>query len=134
MTEAEQVAQVIQKSLPRLKSGTLRFWGQWFGRPSDNIHRVVDSASNGDVLRVYFDAGEVLTVINPADTLVSEDRFRIGDAKQVRFEWYEYGHKKVPENLRYQEYVREGTDAIVAETNFLVPLNPIGTAAAVEVL
>ena len=22
------------------KSGTLRFWGDWFGRPMDNVHTV----------------------------------------------------------------------------------------------
>ena len=26
-----------------LKSGSLRFWGDWFGRPMDNIHTVVST-------------------------------------------------------------------------------------------
>jgi len=65
VTEAEGIADRIQELLPAVKRGTLRFWGQWFGRPSDNVHSVVGCAAAGDRLEVRFDQKERLVVTRP---------------------------------------------------------------------
>lgn len=64
MTEAEDIAGRI-KNLASQMRGTLRFWGQWFGRPYDNCHQLAECEAAGDVLRLTFDEGETLCVWSP---------------------------------------------------------------------
>jgi len=33
LVEIEQIHNQLNKALPNVKSGTLRFWGEWFGKP-----------------------------------------------------------------------------------------------------
>jgi hypothetical protein len=77
MTEAELIVQEIQHALPSLKRGTMRFWGQWFGSPYDNIHSIVDCNADGDLLRIVFNEGEMLLVSKPRDASVSDKVYRI---------------------------------------------------------
>jgi len=116
MTEAESIAVRIAGQLPRLKSGTLRIWGQWFGRPHDNLHTAVESTATEDFLRVAFDQGETLTVFEPTQAMLTEDVFRIVGASWVRWEWFYYGRPRSPENLRFMEHTRSG-GKIVLSTN-----------------
>jgi hypothetical protein len=65
MGETEKIYNQLNKALPNIKSGTLRFWGEWFGRPYDNMHTLVRCEYAHDVLTLYFNEGEVLSVWNP---------------------------------------------------------------------
>lgn len=40
------------------KDGTLRFFGEWFGRPGDNFHRPISAEISENVLVILFDGGE----------------------------------------------------------------------------
>jgi len=88
MTDAEQIATRIQQSLPRIKRGTLRLWGVWFGRPYDNVHTIVDASAQGDTLIVCFDEGEVLYVSSPHDWSVNQHDCRVKTAGRVRWGWF----------------------------------------------
>ena len=92
-----------------LKSGTLKFFGQWFGRPMDNCHRITDLRFDevGKVLEMHFDAGERLLVWNPANYSVGEQEFTIKEASKVRWEWYGYGGTQSRDNLYFIEYVKQ---------------------------
>ena len=114
MTEAEQIAGRLERMLPHVRSGTLRFWGQWFGRPHDNRHRIVAGEARGDVLRVRFDAGEVLTVQDPREATIDAHVFLIGDATRVRWEWFHYGRPRTTENRYFEEFTRDGGTVSVA--------------------
>jgi len=116
MTEAENIAGVIQKALPNIKPGSLRFWGSWFGKPYDNRHQMVGCDFNGDMLEVRFDESELLKVWEPRRATVNEKSFRIVEAKRVRWVWFYYGRPKLPASLYFQEFVREDTQ-ITVETN-----------------
>ena len=59
-TEAERMARIIEQRLPDIEPATLRFWGQWFGRPYDNQHRLITREAQSDQLRLRFSEGEVL--------------------------------------------------------------------------
>ena len=111
MTEAARIAERIQRQIPALKQGTLRFWGQWFGRPHDNLHTVTGASADGDSLLVTFDEGETLLVVQPADAIVDEATFTIGGAASVRWEWNAYGNPPGPR--RFREYTRSGSEAAV---------------------
>jgi hypothetical protein len=114
--EAQQIADAIRAALPHVKSGTLRFWGQWFGRPHDNFHRLVGCEVEQNILKVYFNEAEVLSVWSPASAIVSPLRFRITRADRVRWEWFYYGRPKIAANLYFEEYINS-PETITATTN-----------------
>ncbi len=134
MTEATRIAELIQRGLPNVKSGTLRFWGQWFGRPYDNIHTVTGASSSDEVLEVRFDNGETLRVFEPTGAVVGSARFTIGNASRVRWEWNAYGN---PPGRRYfEEYVWQGGEVDArTDVDWYTPvLRPSVTEPAVEIL
>jgi hypothetical protein len=136
MTDAERIAQCIQSGLPKIKNGTLRFWGVWFGRPYDNFHRIVTSSAQEDAVVVGFDEGEVLSVWNPRNFSIDQDVFRISTASRVRWEWFYYGRPQTPENVYFQEFADDGV-AIAATTNIdwhEAAMRPDRAFAAVEIV
>lgn len=51
--------------------GTLRFWGEWFGRPYDNFHKPVNSEFSENMLIIRFENGEKCTVYDPSEIVTS---------------------------------------------------------------
>ena len=84
--------------------GTLRIYGDWFGRPYDNIHMVVSATVRDGALVIAFDAGEELTLTNPTGLRIENAALRIDRADHVRLEWHTYGQPKTPEHLNWQEH------------------------------
>src|SRR3981081_4554117 len=54
VNETEEIADRIHKAIPHVKKGSLRFWGEWFGRPHDNIHTLVRGEVENGCLRLLF--------------------------------------------------------------------------------
>jgi len=106
----------LKKNLPRFKGGALRIFGDWFGRSHDNIHQPKEFSFRQGVLSITFDQDETLTVWNPQNVVIDEDTFVIGDADQVKWEWYYYGRPKLAENRYYLDYVR-AAEAIKGDSN-----------------
>jgi hypothetical protein len=134
--DAQAICDRLTALLPQAKSGTLRFWGQWFGRPMDNLHRIVRCVADANTLRIWFDGGEILTVETPVGFEASSDSFWIGKADRVRWEWYYYGRAQTLENLCYEEFVRAPEGIMVTtNVNWLEPnLQPTAREKAVELL
>jgi len=107
MALPQEIATDIAAILPRVKCGTLRFWGEWFGRPFDNYHWLVGCHAIDECLSLQFNEGEVLALWNPSDVEITETTFRIGSATALRWTWYYYGRPKTPENLRYIDYAEQ---------------------------
>lgn len=116
MTDAERFAKRISENLVKTKIGSLRFWGQWFGRPFAKIHRIVACNANRDLLRLGFNEGEVLSVWSPTDLESSKLKFQIGSATRVQWEWYSYGRPKIAANLYFLDFAKE-RGAIIVNTN-----------------
>jgi hypothetical protein len=135
-SDAKAICEQLTRTLPDAKAGTLRFWGQWFGRPMDNVHHIVRCADEGDTLRIWFDMGEMLTVEAPLGFEVSSSVFWIVTARRVRWEWYCYGRLISPDNLYYEEYVRkpEGVEATTNVDWCELVLLPSASEKAVEIL
>jgi hypothetical protein len=85
-------------------SGSLRVFGDWFGRPHDNWHRPISADSSGLCLTVRFDGGETLRVWEPGGVTVTASELRVRSAARVRWEWFHYGREQTPENLCVQEH------------------------------
>jgi len=105
-------------------AGSIRIFGDWFGgRPRENIHLLVRVESDGDLLKLAFDAGEHLTIWQPRG-LKLEPESRYPDAKitidgadRVLWEWFYYGRPQTAENLRFLDYRNVG-NAIQRTTNW----------------
>ncbi len=89
----------IQAHLSRLRAGSLRVFGDWFGRPYDNQHVVVAAEASGDDLVVTFNEDECLVVTSPEGWEFNERVFCIRRGRRVIWRWYSYGLPKVPHNL-----------------------------------
>jgi hypothetical protein len=134
MDHTERIADRIQRAIPKIPSGSLRFWGEWFGRPYDNRHTLISCRCEQNVLRLCFDQGETLSVWAPDRLNIDRSTFRISDADRVRWEWFYYGRPQTPANLYYEDFVKSA-DGISASTNtdWCTPaFNPTKAEAAVE--
>lgn len=119
-----------------LKTGALRFWGEWFGKPYDNAHKIIACSAAGKILRLDFQNGETLTIAAPEDLDLSANTFSIRDAAAVRWEWFYYGKPQISENLYFYDFRRSGA-CIESKTNvdwYKPILSPKGTYNAVEIL
>ena len=109
MNNPESIAIKIRKKVGKLKSGSLQFYGDWFGKPMDNFHTIIDADSNEDIINIYFDEGERLIVYSPSDVSIGHDIFQIKKADKIRWEWYSYGQDKTEDNKYYLEYTCENS-------------------------
>lgn len=96
----------LTENFTKFKGGTLRIFGDWFGRPHDNFHRPQRFSIVDEILTVTFDQGEILMVWNPQNIKIDVNEFVIGDADHVRWEWFYYGRPKLEENRYFMDYVR----------------------------
>jgi hypothetical protein len=108
VSDAARVRDAILGALPNVKRGTLRIWGDWFGRPHDNIHRITGATADAHVVTITFDQDETLTVWQPAGGEFNAARFRIREADRVRWDWFAYGPPAVPRRPYFLDYIREG--------------------------
>jgi len=116
VSEAEKLADRIRRALPNVKIGSLRFWGHWFGRPYDAWHQITRCEAEDNLLRIFFNEDEVLSVWGPSGLEVSRSTFRIHAADRVRWEWFYYGRPKTARNLCFLEFVRSD-EGISSTTN-----------------
>lgn len=113
MSPAQEMAQTINRAPPRLKHGSLQFFGEWFGRPGDNNHSIAAAAADENRLLLIFDGDETLVVWDPEELELESDQLLvIRSASRVRWEWFSYGEPKTPENWHYIEYRKNGDRAI----------------------
>jgi hypothetical protein len=107
-TDAADLVAALAPVLP-LPLGSLRVWGDWFGRPMDNMHTAiaVETARNATLV-IEFDEGETLTVDDPRDWTLDPEahsgRLRIGRAARVTWAWFAYGRPKTAEHRHLEEH------------------------------
>lgn len=91
------------------KCGALCFWGDWFGRPMDNVHTPVSASFNEveKLLVVQFDCGETCEIIGAKGIINVRNNFYVETAERIGWSWYGYGREQTPENLFRREYVFE---------------------------
>lgn len=109
MNADKNTIELMKKSINSLKMGTLRFWGEWFGRPMDNCHKITEVQFNQqeDILILIFNEGETLTICNPANIEFNSKEFYIRNASRIRWEWYSYGNHKIAQNRYFQDFIKQ---------------------------
>ena len=73
------------------RSGSLWFFGESFGRPYDNMHRIKSIHYDGELLVICFDQWEELFVYNPEGIESSEKELKISKASKVKWSYIPYG-------------------------------------------
>lgn len=91
-------------------------WGEWFGKPHDNIHSINRCSAVGSTLMLEFNNGEILTVENPEGIEISDTVFSIRSASAVRWEWFYYGRPHTEDNRYYYQFARSGS-VVKAQSN-----------------
>lgn len=100
-----------------LKSGSIRFWGDWFGRPLDNSHKPVRSSLENGLLTAEFADGESLTVYGATEVYSDEGRFYVTDADAVVWEWDLYDEPKTESTRCFIEYKKLPDGRILKTTD-----------------
>ena len=90
------------------KFGSLRFWGDWFGRPMDNCHKPVSASFDEaeGLLVIQFDEGETCEIFGASGIVNTWNDFHVERAERIGWTW-NYDRERAPENLRRREYVLE---------------------------
>lgn len=102
---AQVVAEELLQQLPDLVVGSLCMYGEWFGRPFDNQHRIVDvTVEDDDILVMSFSEGEALRVWSPERVTADRFELRIDHARRVRWDWYSYGSPRTEEHHKFIDY------------------------------
>jgi len=102
----DDITAQLNEHLRAFKGGSICIFGDWFGRPMDNFHKIDCFSFVNGVLTITFNEGETLTVWNPSGLNELPYKVEIIDADRVKWEWYPYGSQKIKENKCYREYVR----------------------------
>jgi hypothetical protein len=136
--KADDLRNAVYEHLPGMKGGSLSFWGDWFGRPHDNVHRLVGAVSVGEKAVLFFDLGESLILDEPDGWSFAEGALLVRNAKSVRFQWFSYGRLPGNESLQFREYRWRGSDIQLA-TDFMPDLihpkiDPTSPAVQLQVL
>ena len=114
--------------------GTMRFWGDWFGRPMDNHHRVVSAVydEDSDILVMTFDGQEECTIYSPVGITSTEHSFYVEDAKTVSWSWYYYGREHTEKNKFQIHYQKQEANTVIRQkdefdcTQSTININPNG--------
>jgi len=101
--EANEFTKEIN-NLEEKPGGTLRFYGEWFGRPYDNYHKILECVFKDGILEIKFDAGETIRIWNPNNIILNKNELIIKDSTCVEFLRYHYGKPQKKENLIIDRY------------------------------
>ena len=115
------IAEKINQLIPKIKSGTLRFYGEWFGRPMDNYHQIIKANNQDSLLKIHFDNNEVLYINSPYDFQISEEIFVIKKSKGLIWQRYLYGTEQISSNIRTYNYIvnNKESESIIPQGNVL---------------
>lgn len=107
-------------SIRNFEGGSLCIWGNWFGRPMDNFHKleIVEFDIESNKLTLTFDHQERLTIWNAENISDTNGHFQIDKADKVLWEWHYYGKPQTDASLFFEEYERIG-DKISFKTNVI---------------
>lgn len=103
--DAKELSKIIN-DLAVKPGGTLRFYGEWFGRPYDNYHKILECVFKDEILYIKFDAGETIKIWNPNNIILNNDELIIKNSTCVEFLRYDYD-KQLTKELKIDRYSDE---------------------------
>jgi hypothetical protein len=119
MTASIDLQDAIYEHLERLRSGSLSFWGNWFGKPYDNNHKIVGATALDDTIVVSLDQAETLTIEAPRGWSIDDGCLLVREASRVRWQWFYYGRLPGADTLEFEEY--RSLDGVLSFTTDFQP-------------
>lgn len=120
--EAEKyIVEQLQLSIKKVEinivteRGSLWFFGEAFGRPYDNIHKIKSINYDGELLVIRFDKGEELLVYSPEDIESNDKELKIGKASRVKWVYIPYGN-----------YTKAKTETYICKNNEVIKRTEYG--------
>lgn len=110
---AQTISNYINENLPNIKGGTLRFYGDWFGRPMDNYHKIVTASYKSNYLLLHFENKERLFVVEPSMCEINTNQFVISRSLGIVWQWYLYGTRQTEDNLKTIQYMVKTYDILL---------------------
>ena len=114
----DEIVEQLKNQDNLFKGGTLRIYGDWFGKPHDNYHTLKSAEFNiqQNRLTLFFNEGEKLEVYNPRNILEASTFLKVIDADRIKLTWYYYGKAQDKENQYYLDY-KVNNNKILTETD-----------------
>jgi hypothetical protein len=114
---SDRAAGDLSAGIGEVKRGSLRVFGDWFGRPLDNIHIARRAVAEDDDLVVTFDEDEQLRISSPSRWTFDNEVFRVERARRVVWTWFYYGRPKLAENRFTIEHWIDADGAVCARSD-----------------
>ncbi len=114
----EELEELLKSKNNLFKGGTIRIYGDWFGKPHDNYHSIESADFDRELnrLTLKFKEGERLEIHNPNQIFESLTFLKILTADRVRLTWFYYGKTQEKENQYFIDY-KHNDKKIETETN-----------------
>lgn len=97
---------LIEKEENIFKEGTIRIFGDWFGKRYKNIHRIRRASYNEEteVLKLEFEDTVVLTIVKPIHIFEAPTFFKIVHAESIELTWKGIGISKDEKKAYFLNY------------------------------
>ncbi len=114
----EEIVQLLENNGNLFQGGSFRIFGDWFGKPYDNNHRIdsADFDSKSKILTLKFKDGEKLEIYNPSHIFEASTFLKILKADRIRLTWFYYGKTQSTANKYFLDYSLQDKK-IKTETN-----------------
>lgn len=107
--QPDEYAKLVRTNEHLCKVGSIRIYGDWFGKPYTNHHKITTAEYQEEdkKLTIHFDDDERIEVYNPMIIFESTAFLKITHADLVRWSWYAYRKSRTEDNMGQLEYTKE---------------------------
>lgn len=115
---AHEFADKVKNELHHFRGGAMRIYGDWFGRPYTNMHRLIgtDYDPELNVLTMTFSEGETLSIRDPKHIFDSSTMMKILHADSIRLDFLHSSDRNEAKKEYYLTYTRTKSK-VQTETN-----------------
>ena len=104
--DAKEFTKFINQ-LEEKPGGTIRIFGEWFGRPYDNYHKISVCTYQDNILKMSFDTGETIKLWEPSHIVFNANELTIKGSTCVEFFRYDYGKPRTNKNVIVDRYTND---------------------------
>jgi len=114
----EEIVDCLKNNDNLFKGGTLRIYGDWFGKPHDNYHilKSAEFESQLNCLTLFFNEGEKLEIYNPKHIFEASTFLKVVYADRIKLTWFYFEKTNTKECQYYLDY-KLIDKKILTETN-----------------
>lgn len=114
----EEIVGLLETNDNVFQGGSFRIFGDWFGKPHDNHHEIIEADYDEKLnkLTLGFKEGEKLEIYNPKHIFEASTFLKIVQADRVKLTWFDYDKTRSTKNQYFLDYKLTGKK-ITTETD-----------------